>query len=98
MSIRVHDYTARTRGWGHDYALTPDANPATARVSGWGFGIRVGHFLRLTHPAGGYVLYEITEVRYASNPLDMWHASVRFVPGSSDLGQRVEAAVKAVAR
>jgi hypothetical protein len=95
--IRVHDYTDRTRTWGHDYTLTPDADPTTARIGGHGTGLRKDDFLRLSHPQGGEVIYQIIEIEYCWNPLDQWFARVRFVPGSSDLGQRVEAAVTAVA-
>jgi hypothetical protein len=91
--LRIHDYTARRRYWGHDYALTPDSDPATARIAGWGGGLREGDFLLLTHPETRIiVVYQLEEVAYYGNPGDpgdQWHGRVRFVPATSELGQRV---------
>lgn len=85
---RVHDFTAAKRHFGHDYALTPDADPHTARISGWGSSPREGDMLLLSHPDGGEVYYQLTEVRYPGNPADQWFGSARFVPRASELGQR----------
>ena len=91
--FRIHDYTDRRRCWGHDYALTPNADPTTARISGWGSGLREGDFLLLTHPETRIiVVYQLTEADYYSkpgDPGDQWHGRARFIPATSELGQRV---------
>lgn len=91
--LRIHDYTARRRCWGHDYILAPDSDPTTARISGWGDGLREGDFLLLTHPETRIiVVYQLEEVAYygkPGDPGDQWHGRVRFVPAASELGQRV---------
>jgi hypothetical protein len=94
LTPQIHDYRKPQRRLGHDYILTPDQDPATAWISGWGGGIRLRDLLLLTHPEyDGHVIYQVTEIRYHSNPADMWRGRVRFIPGSSDLGLAVEAAV-----
>lgn len=90
--IRVHDFTATKRTFGHDYTLTPDADPNTARVSGWGSSPQQGDILLLSHPDGGEVFYQLTELRYPGNPPDQWFGRARFVPRASKLGRRAEAA------
>ncbi len=91
--FRIHDYTQRKRVWGHDYALTPDADPTTARITGWGGGLCEGDFLLLTHPETRIiVVYRLTEVEYYSkpgDPGDQWHGRVKFIPATSELGQQV---------
>ena len=91
--LHIHDYTARRRFWGHDYVLTPDEDPVTARISGWGGGLREGDFLLLTHPETRIiVVYRLEEVEYYSkpgDPGDQWRGRVRFVPAASELGQQV---------
>jgi hypothetical protein len=88
--LRIHDYSARRRCWGHDYVFTPDSDPTTARITGWGDGLRKGDFLLLTHPETRIiVVYELEEVAYYGNPGDMWRGRARFIPAASELGQRV---------
>jgi hypothetical protein len=88
---RIHDY--RKRYWGHDYTLTPDPNPVTARITGWGDGLRRHDLLVVPHHAGGACFYEIEQIEYRMDPSDMWSARCRFVPGSSKLGQKAAAAL-----
>lgn len=91
--FRIHDYTERTRAWGHDYALTPDSDPNTARITGWGSGLREGDFLLLTHPETRIiVVYRLAEVAYyrkPGDPGDQWRGRARFIPATSELGKRV---------
>lgn len=84
---RVHDYTRR--GWGRDYVLDPGADPVSARVQGWGYGLRRGDFLVLPHSAGGVAVYRLEDVGYRLEPADVWVGRASFVPGSSELGRRV---------
>jgi hypothetical protein len=88
---QVHDYTAPTRGYGHDYILTPDPDPSTAKVTGWGCGLRVGDYLMLSRSTSSdeTALYRLTEVVYKMDPEDMWNARAVFVPGSSEEGRLV---------
>lgn len=77
----THDYTRRYAG--HDYTFEPIDNGQRGRVVGWGKGIRAGDYLLLQREAGagpGSTRYQIVDVRYYSDPSDMWSASVRFAP------------------
>lgn len=91
---RVHDY--HNRYWGHDYAIKPDPDPITARVTGWGDGVRQ-HDLLLLPNGDGACFYEIETIERPRDPGDMWFADCRFVPVSSDLGQKAIAALEAPA-
>ena len=88
MTIRIHDY--RRRYWGHDYCLTPNPDPVTARIIGWGEYLREGDLLVIPRPdeTDKAAFYRIESLRYEMDPNDMWFSTCRFVPGSSALGQR----------
>lgn len=88
MSARIHDY--RQRYWGHDYTLTPDPDPVTARVIGWGHNLREGDLLVIPRPDDGTkaAFYRIESLRWADGVDDMWFTTCRFTPASSGLGQR----------
>lgn len=88
MTIRIHDY--RNRCWGHDYSLTPDPDPVTARITGWGPHLRVGDLLVIPRPGEdtGAALYLVESRRWADGVDDMWFAACRFTPASSELGRR----------
>lgn len=94
-TARVHDY--RRRYWGHDYSLTPHADPATARITGWGLNLRVGDLLVIPRPGEGgkAAFYRIESLQYTPDPPDMWFTTCRFTPASSELGQR---AIEAMAQ
>src|SRR4051812_31673426 len=89
---RVHD--CRQRYWGHDYTLAPNPDPVTARITGWGDGLREGDLLLISRQGGGACLYEIETLRWADGVSDMWFTTSRFVPASSQLGQRAMAAIE----
>lgn len=91
---RIYDYRTPTRGWGHDYCLTADPDPSTARISGWGSGLHAGDYLLLSHPDGGEVLYLITDLEYSSNVLDQWFGRAQFLPGSSELGRELQSKIQ----
>lgn len=74
--------------------ITPDEDPVTARIVGWGSGLREHDLLVIPHQAGGAGLYEIEDLRYAQDPGDMWFTTCRFVPGTSELGRWAAAAPK----
>lgn len=90
---RIHDY--RRRGWGHDYTITPDADPVTAQLMGWGVGIRQRDVLLIPHSQGDGCLYEVEQIKYFRDPADMWKAACRFVAGSGEAGQLYAAAMQA---
>jgi hypothetical protein len=91
--IRIHDY--RLRCWGHDFIIKPHSDPAIADITGWGHGLHERDLLILPHQDGGACFYGIETLRWANNVDDMWFAACRFVPGSSELGQRVAVAIEA---
>lgn len=93
--VRIHDY--RNRYWGHDYTLTPDPDPATARIIGWGPNLREGDLLVIPRPGedGKAAFYLVESLEYKADPPDMWFTTCRFTPASSQLGQR---AIEAMTR
>jgi hypothetical protein len=99
MTIRVHDY--RRRYWGHDYSLTPNHDPATAQIIGWGPDLREGDLLIVERPedrpktASKAAFYRIESLEYKADPPDMWFTTCRFTPASSQLGQH---AIEAMTR
>lgn len=87
MTIRIHDY--RQRYWGHDYTLTPDPDPITARIIGWGRNLREGDLLIIPRKeSSAAAFYRIEALEYKADPPDMWFTTCRFTLASSDLGQR----------
>jgi hypothetical protein len=81
---RTHDYGPGRRSLGHDYAIHQAIDGGKQiRVSGWGplIGDRISK--------GDYVLlqqgerasrYQVVEIRYHSDPDDMWAAVLDFAP------------------
>lgn len=92
MSARVHDY--RDRHGGHDYTLTSNPDPVTARITGWGHGIREGDYLAIPRPQDGCALYRIEALRYTDDPPDMWFTTSRLLPGCSDAARGIQAAMQ----
>lgn len=90
---RIHDYTRRY--FGHDFTVSPHADPVTADITGWGHGLRKQDFLLIPRPGGGRCIYEIETLRYTLDPADMWFTGCRFVLGSSELGARIKAVIEA---
>lgn len=87
---RIHDY--RQRYWGHDISIKPDPDPLTARITGWGYDVQQ-HDLLIVSNGDGFCFYEIESIERPGEPGDMWFANCRFVPASSDLGQKAIAAL-----
>ena len=77
-TAKTHDYTVR--GWGHNFGInTVKRGGKVLSAYGWGSGIAKGHFLIL--PNGhGQTRYQVTSIRYAPDPPDMWFAELRFAP------------------
>ena len=90
---RIHDY--RQRYWGHDFTIQPHADPVTASVTGWGAGVRKGDLLLLPN-GDGACFYEIESIQRPGEPGDMWFTECRFVPASSELGQKARAAMDGI--
>lgn len=75
---RVHDYTFRT--WGHDYIIgRVEDGGKRLHVSGWGEGIRAGHFILLPNGETS-TRYQVSEIKYMRDPRDQWFAVLRFAP------------------
>lgn len=77
----THDYTA-VRGAGHDYTFTPLKGGLFGEAMGWGNGIQKGDILLLRNPKNpdGKAAYRVEEIKYFSDPPDMWSAKLSFVP------------------
>lgn len=73
----THDYTKR--GWGHDFTFSPIKGGLEGDMMGWGSGIRVGDYLIIPNGTST-TRYQVTTIRYFSDPADMWSARVRFAP------------------
>jgi hypothetical protein len=73
----THDYTFR--GPGHDFIFTPINNGLKGDMSGWGLDIKQGDYLILPNN-GKSTRYRVDNIKYYSNPSDMWSAQVSFCP------------------
>lgn len=87
---RVHDY--RKPYWGHNTIITPDPDPTTASVTGWGDGVRQ-HDLLLLPNGESACFYVIETIRRPGNPPDMWTAHCRWVHAESRLGLKATLAL-----
>lgn len=74
---QTHDYTRRH--WGHDYSISPNEDGSKADLIGWGHGISKGDYLLLQHDDGS-TRYLVEQVKYMSNPKDMWEIKASFAP------------------
>lgn len=76
--MTTHDYTVRY--WGHDYSIQL-IEGETMLMMGWGLEITPGDYLMLFNERiQRLVYYEVTEIDYFIDPIDMWTATVQFVP------------------
>ena len=76
----THDYGPGLRKWGHDYTIMGIHDGGKRlNVSGWGDGLREGHYI-LLQQGDGSTRYLIKEVSYYSDPDDMWKAVLIFAP------------------
>ena len=73
----THNYTHRY--WGHDFTFSPETPEAPAHMMGWGEGIIKGDYLILPN-AEKTTRYLVVDVKYFSDPPDMWSADVMFAP------------------
>ena len=54
---------------------------AKLHAMGWGNGLEKGDYILLANNGGrGSTRYEITEISYKSDPMDMWEAALVFAP------------------
>lgn len=75
----IHDFRPDKLRWGWnglDFIVKEDKK--TAIMIGIGKGIKVGHFIALTQSNTDYA-YLVESVRYESNPVDMFEASLKIV-------------------
>ena len=75
---KTHDYT--DRGWGRNYNITDIQNEGMeVSLCGWGNGITEGDYILLKNGSGS-TRYRIDEIKYFSDPRDMWSAAASFAP------------------
>mgnify|MGYP001586546030 CR=1 FL=1 len=74
---KTHDYTMR--GPGHDCTFRPINGGLEADMIGWGHGLEKGDYLILSNGADT-TRYQIAEIKYFSDPPDMWALRAKFAP------------------
>lgn len=87
---QTHDYGPDRRYWGHDYYFTPTGDGKHGRLYGWGHGLLEGDYILLDDKHGGTTRYKLENVRYESNPSDMWFADAIFAPRQMTRVEREE--------
>ena len=74
----THDYTDPR--WGRNFNIVNlSRDGQTANLTGWGRGLKVGHYLLLKNGHDN-TRYKITSIEYMRDPADMWAAAVTFAP------------------
>lgn len=74
----THDYSKPT--WGHAVTVTSvDESHDTAKVIGFGHGVKTGDYLILPGGAGRTTRYRITKWEQ-KRPADCWAADIEFAP------------------
>ena len=67
----THDYTVSE--WGHNYHITSIRDGGNSvSLTGWGRGLKKGDYLILRNGKDDTTRYEISSVKYFSDPDDMW--------------------------
>jgi hypothetical protein len=79
---QTHDYRNAMRGWGHDIGYKPLPGDHLDAY-GWGEGIRPGDFVLLSN-GDADTRYRVAKIRYATDPHDMWFATLAFAPRPLD--------------
>jgi hypothetical protein len=76
--MNTHDYSIT--GWGHDYyILGTEDKGLSLRVAGWGRGISNDDYIILKN-GDDTTRYQIDNIEYKRDPVDMWIASATFSP------------------
>lgn len=84
MVSDTHDYTNARRGFGHDITYHPlDEKGIRLKATGWGHGLKVGHFILLSNRAGS-TRYQVESINYFTDPADMWGVVLVFAPRQCD--------------
>ena len=71
-----HDY-CHYRTWGHDVVIDAVDDQGGAVIIGWGYNVNVGDFLILPNGSGS-TRYQVMNLLYKSNPVDMWRGQCQF--------------------
>jgi hypothetical protein len=76
---KVHDYTRQ--GWGHTLGSFKwdQVEPGVFKVDGFGLGVQTKDLVRLGMQSGKVARFEVLEIRYESNPKDMFWATIGFI-------------------
>lgn len=81
---KTHDYS--NRYWGHDYAITKvEKKGQIIHMTGWGFGLKIGDYIIIQGQSNELGVnpttrYLVAEIKYESDPKDMWHGIFLFAP------------------
>lgn len=76
---QTHDFTVSR--WGRAVGTwDTDDGGVTARITGWGRGVKQGDYILLSHNNGDPTRYRVERIEYYNDPPDMWRAEVRFAP------------------
>ena len=75
----IHDFRTNNLKWGwNGLSFTANKDRKTATMQGIGKGIKKGHYLAITQNNVDYG-YLVEEIKYESNPEDMFNAKLRIV-------------------
>jgi len=76
--MNTHDYSKTE--WGHDYSVLENKSDGLSlRLAGWGAGLSENDYIILKN-GEETTRYQINDIEYEGNPIDMWFASVSFAP------------------
>jgi hypothetical protein len=79
--MKIHDYT--TPYWGHNYTVIERLDDGKIlSLAGWGHGLSAGDYI-LFQNSKDTTMYGIIELKYETNPRDMWYATAVFTPRPS---------------
>jgi hypothetical protein len=76
ITPEVHDYTSDI--WGHAVSTSRLLDNGDWRITGFGYGVRLGDHL-LLRSIEGIGRYHVLKLEYELDPPDMWKATIRLI-------------------
>lgn len=75
---KTHDYT--WMGWGHRIDVTQQSisTDGMAKVLGLGLGVQLHDYILIKTTLGHTAKFQITKIKYFTDPVDMWSATLKF--------------------